>query len=940
MDILAGLPPYAFTIIVGLFLLINLVIGLYQGRHLNSLRSYALADKSMGTGTLAITIIATIIGGQYVTSVVAVSSYGIFDKIACTMTPALMMILAAHYIFPRLLVAKDCYTLGDVLGRAYGKHAQIFTGIASALISIIFIAAQLRTVGVVAEALNLNKTIIIWSMAAIVILYTCLGGMRAVAATDVFQFLLLVIGLFWIVYRIFQIDNGTGQPIGSLQNLVDLVKKDHGTTHLSISDDSFFWMLLIGSTNMSWIMFSAPIVNRILVARNTPQMKNSIYSFSAFFVVLRFLITIVWLALIFKRGVHPMNSNIASKAIAEHLFNGSSWTILLLFVILLAVVLSTADSFLNSMSVVVLRDLITPLQGERRKEPEFRKIIVLTSIVGGILAALSALLLRKSLVHFFTAIGFDCLAMFVVPVILYAANLKFNKKIFWISIVSFLLLVPIIGWLLHKNYIYVDNPENWETFSFTRKRNILIPIVLVCNLVISVLAHIIMHGGLVFEPKPEEEERLGNVDIRYAKLRELFKDPFNWATEKVGRYGSAPVLIGMFLALSWMIPEMTNPHPVEENMVVLLWVRLIGVTLCTGLLLHNRWGHPYKRYFPLYYYVTLLYGLPFSATLYFLYNPNNYTTLLLLIVALVVLMILVDQQTFLLLLSIGAFLGWAVARMSPVHTSINADMLWHASVSIVYTILISFAFMKFKEGLIKSSLRRYKMWGLAYIHDMYEPVSALSLGPQLVDKVIKEKTKKTTQNGKVEYTLSTMSQNEYENFLVETIQQMKEAGEIANKLTKVFDDMNKSDYILKEDIEKDSMLAFAQKAMAFIPSGYKNQIEITLDTKNDFEVTLHDNFFSNVILNLLKNADRHGRATKIEMGCDPVRREFYFKDNGKGIPPHIEPYIFNLYFSTGSRGIGLPFVKQIIEMLKGSIRFETSQKGTTFFIHFPSADWR
>lgn len=62
-------------------------------------------------------------------------------------------------------------------------------------------------------------------------------------------------------------------------------------------------------------------------------------------------------------------------------------------------------------------------------------------------------------------------------------------------------------------------------------------------------------------------------------------------------------------------------------------------------------------------------------------------------------------------------------------------------------------------------------------------------------------------------------------------------------------------------------------------------------------------------------------------------------DNGTGIPPEIQEKIFNPFFTTkevgrGS-GLGLSFVyNSIVESQNGSIKFETSEKGTTFFIKF------
>lgn len=62
------------------------------------------------------------------------------------------------------------------------------------------------------------------------------------------------------------------------------------------------------------------------------------------------------------------------------------------------------------------------------------------------------------------------------------------------------------------------------------------------------------------------------------------------------------------------------------------------------------------------------------------------------------------------------------------------------------------------------------------------------------------------------------------------------------------------------------------------------------------------------------------------------------KDNGVGIPDHIQTKIFTPNFTTKSSGtgLGLAMCKRIVEQAGGSINFETSDDGTTFYISFPA----
>lgn len=66
---------------------------------------------------------------------------------------------------------------------------------------------------------------------------------------------------------------------------------------------------------------------------------------------------------------------------------------------------------------------------------------------------------------------------------------------------------------------------------------------------------------------------------------------------------------------------------------------------------------------------------------------------------------------------------------------------------------------------------------------------------------------------------------------------------------------------------------------------------------------------------------------------------FLIRDTGGGIPDDVLPKIFDAYFSTkGNKGtgLGLAFVKTILEAHDGAVRVNTSPQGTTFHIFLPA----
>ncbi len=77
----------------------------------------------------------------------------------------------------------------------------------------------------------------------------------------------------------------------------------------------------------------------------------------------------------------------------------------------------------------------------------------------------------------------------------------------------------------------------------------------------------------------------------------------------------------------------------------------------------------------------------------------------------------------------------------------------------------------------------------------------------------------------------------------------------------------------------------------------------------------------------------------IKTGLKEGHNYVVVKDTGPGIPEEIMPHIFKPFYSTkGKRtGLGLPYVKQIIEEHRGKIFIEsTPGKGTTVTIYLPT----
>jgi two-component system, NtrC family, nitrogen regulation sensor histidine kinase NtrY len=118
-------------------------------------------------------------------------------------------------------------------------------------------------------------------------------------------------------------------------------------------------------------------------------------------------------------------------------------------------------------------------------------------------------------------------------------------------------------------------------------------------------------------------------------------------------------------------------------------------------------------------------------------------------------------------------------------------------------------------------------------------------------------------------------------------------------------------------------------------------IDIRIDSSDDINSVFADkDLMIRVFNNLIKNAiqaipDEIEGQIHIQIAQENNAVCISIKDNGSGIPDEMRDKIFapNFTTKTTGMGLGLAMVKQIIESHNGSISFESSPLGTTFYVY-------
>lgn len=123
-----------------------------------------------------------------------------------------------------------------------------------------------------------------------------------------------------------------------------------------------------------------------------------------------------------------------------------------------------------------------------------------------------------------------------------------------------------------------------------------------------------------------------------------------------------------------------------------------------------------------------------------------------------------------------------------------------------------------------------------------------------------------------------------------------------------------------------------------IPIELKNQSVVK--QIDNFEIDIDFNWFSEAIINILKNAHEHTNAfgtIKVEASDNSMYSSIIISDNGTGISKQDLPHIFERFYKGDNQkesiGIGLNMAKKIIDLSGGEINvLSTPSVGTTFII--------
>ena len=150
-----------------------------------------------------------------------------------------------------------------------------------------------------------------------------------------------------------------------------------------------------------------------------------------------------------------------------------------------------------------------------------------------------------------------------------------------------------------------------------------------------------------------------------------------------------------------------------------------------------------------------------------------------------------------------------------------------------------------------------------------------------------------------------------------------------------------SDPLLMESVNMHAVIEEAIKHIKLILESKSGQVKKYFNAQ-EYTFRGNKNHLTNIVVNLLDNAVKYC-DDKPKVIVETVNEDGQFilrvKDNGIGMSPSIQKKVFEKFYRATSgnihnvkgHGLGLAYVKKIVDLHKGTINLESKKNGGTIF---------
>jgi SSS family solute:Na+ symporter len=340
-----------------------LVVGIISGGKIRDLRDYALSkEKKFPTAVLAMTLIVTMIGSN--SSIGAITEtynngliYTVYSMLRLVGIFLFVQYAASFMVrrYPRAL------SLYGIIEEEYGILPAKFSSAISVLFSIAVLSVQMIGMGYVVKTfMGLPLDVGIIGSSVVFIIYSSISGIRGVVYTDVLQFFVVLI-VFPILVAVIVYN------VGGLEAVFNNMPQEKTVVleHPDLTEYTYLFLFKI----MPFGALQAAVIQRVLMCESRKEIQRMGLSWALFAAVFILLVTIIAFASMSLLPFSVTGKEVVPTLMTDFLPIGLKGLAITAF---MAVIMSSADSELNTATVLLAEINMSQKEREEQKQNDFQ----------------------------------------------------------------------------------------------------------------------------------------------------------------------------------------------------------------------------------------------------------------------------------------------------------------------------------------------------------------------------------------------------------------------------------------------------------------------------------------------------------------------------------------------------------------------------------------
>lgn len=383
------------------------------------------------------------------------------------------------------------------------------------------------------------------------------------------------------------------------------------------------------------------------------------------------------------------------------------------------------------------------------------------------------------------------------------------------------------------------------------------------------------------------------------------------------------------------------PQPYEN-----LTMRLFGAALFVPILYSARWPATWKKFLPHYWYVSLLYSLPFFFTFMLLKNNGTDVWIGSALVAVFIMILLLDWITLIAHFVLGV--GLAIAAYALTSDISLLAFNYYEYLAIALFAVVIGAVSNYDSERIRIEQERAMLATAGSIaHELRTPLISIRSGATGLNKflpALMDGYRQAQEHRLPVIPIRTAHLDALKGVLERIDLEVYHSNAVIDMLLVNVKLSGKNSH----DLVTCSMSRCVDIALHRYPFSDDERALVAWDPKEDFEFKGLELLTVHVIFNLIKNALRHiskARKGNISITLDRATgaNRLIFRDTGGGIPPEMLPHVFVRFYTSSDNtdsilgaGIGLAFCHDVMQAFGGTIECESVYGDfSEFILTFP-----